>query len=68
MGAFHLVKTKYGNFGGNKNGFSDRYKIVPFDCKPPYGAEPISRWDTKMVPESVTIETGINQEKRVHGT
>lgn len=34
-------------------------KVVPFYRKPRYGAEPITRWDTKIASESVTVETGI---------
>ena len=64
MSAFHSGE-KSGNFRGNKNGFSDRYKVVPFDSKPRNGAEPVTRWDTKMAAELVTIETGIKYEKRV---
>ena len=32
------------------------------------GAEPVTRWDTKMAAELVTIETGIKYKKRVNGT
>ena len=65
--AFHLGK-KSGNFSGNKNRFSDRQKVVPFVRKPRNGAKQITRWDTKMAADLVTMETGIKYEKRVNGT
>ena len=62
--AFHLDKKKSGNFSGNKNGFPDRLKVVPFGRKRRNGADPVTRWDTKMAAELVTTENG----KRVNGT
>ena len=67
LGAFHLGK-KSGNFIGNKNRFSHRQKVVPFVRKSRNGAKPITRWDTKMAADLVTIETGIKYEKRVNRT
>ena len=64
-GVFHLG-NKIRKFQWEKNGFSDRQNVVPFDRKPWKGAEPVTQWDTKMASELVTTETGIKYEKRVH--
>ena len=42
--------------------------MVPFDCKPRHGAEPVIRRVTKMAAELVTIGTGMKYEKLVNGT
>ena len=42
--------------------------MVPFDCKPRHGAEPVTQQDTKMAAELVTIGTGMKYEKLVNRT
>ena len=54
---------------GKKKGFSDGKKLFHLIVlKPRYGAEPVTRRDTKMAAEFVTVGTDIKYEKSVNGT
>ena len=62
---FRFWKSKSGFPNRTHPGFSDRWKVVAFDRKLRYGAEPVIRRDTKMAAELKCVNGTRNSVRNV---